>query len=112
MLIHLQIWRQAHQNRDGAMMAYTLPAVSPGMSFLEALDMLNEQLIQKHERPVEFDHDCREGICGQCGVMVNGRAHGPLANTTTCQLPVRHFPMAIRFMSSRSEQPRSPSSAI
>jgi succinate dehydrogenase / fumarate reductase, iron-sulfur subunit len=61
------------------------------MSFLEMLDMLNERLIQQKQRPVEFDHDCREGICGQCGVMINGRAHGPLPNTTTCQLHMRTF---------------------
>jgi succinate dehydrogenase / fumarate reductase, iron-sulfur subunit len=91
MVINLRIWRQANHAAKGAMVAYLLPQVSPGMSFLEALDMLNEQLILKKERPVEFDHDCREGICGQCGVMINGRAHGPLPNTTTCQLQMRHF---------------------
>ena len=73
------------------MIDYELPDVTPDMSFLEMLDMLNEQLIQKKHRPVEFDHDCREGICGQCGVMINGRAHGPVANTTTCQLHMRTF---------------------
>jgi succinate dehydrogenase / fumarate reductase iron-sulfur subunit len=91
MLIHLRIWRQENNVKEGGMVAYTLPQVSPGMSFLETLDMLNEQLLQKKERPVEFDHDCREGICGQCGVMINGRAHGPLPHTTTCQLQMRHY---------------------
>jgi succinate dehydrogenase / fumarate reductase iron-sulfur subunit len=61
------------------------------MSFLEMLDLLNDRLIRQGERPIEFDHDCREGICGQCGVMINGRAHGPLPNTTTCQLHMRAF---------------------
>src|SRR6516164_8269826 len=65
--------------------------VSPDMSFLEMLDLLNDRLIRQGERPIEFDHDCREGICGQCGVMINGRAHGPLKNTTTCQLHMRTF---------------------
>ncbi|MEB0249559.1 succinate dehydrogenase/fumarate reductase iron-sulfur subunit [Mucilaginibacter sp. 5B2] len=91
MKIYLKIWRQDNPATAGAMVAYQLDEVSPDMSFLEMLDLLNESLIQKSERVIEFDHDCREGICGQCGVMVNGRAHGPLAHTTTCQLHMRSF---------------------
>jgi succinate dehydrogenase iron-sulfur subunit len=91
MRIQLRIWRQESKAKEGQLVKYGLEKVSPDMSFLEMLDMLNEQLIQKGERPVEFDHDCREGICGQCGVMINGQAHGPLPNTTTCQLHMRTF---------------------
>ena len=91
MRIQLRIWRQETRSKPGRLVDYTLPTVTPDMSFLEMLDMLNEQLIQQKQRPVEFDHDCREGICGQCGVMINGRAHGPLPNTTTCQLHMRTF---------------------
>jgi len=91
MRIQLKIWRQEDNARPGQLVDYSLPNVNPDMSFLEMLDMLNEQLVRQRERPVEFDHDCREGICGQCGVMINGRAHGPLPNTTTCQLHMRSF---------------------
>lgn len=72
-------------------MQYTVPDAAPDMSFLELLDVLNEQLIQAGDRPVEFDHDCREGICGSCGIMINGQAHGSQQQTATCQLYVRHF---------------------
>src|ERR1700675_4681588 len=91
MRIQLKIWRQESMVKPGRLVDYSLPSVTPDMSFLEMLDMLNEQLIHLKQRPVEFDHDCREGICGQCGVMINGRAHGPLPNTTTCQLHMRTF---------------------
>ena len=91
MKILLKIWRQDNPTTDGSIIDYPLDGVSPDMSFLEMLDLLNESLIQKGERVIEFDHDCREGICGQCGVMINGRAHGPLAHTTTCQLHMRSF---------------------
>ena len=91
MKILLKIWRQDNPTVTGAIIDYPLDGVSPDMSFLEMLDLLNESLIQKGERGIEFDHDCREGICGQCGVMINGRAHGPLAHTTTCQLHMRSF---------------------
>ncbi|RBL93592.1 succinate dehydrogenase/fumarate reductase iron-sulfur subunit [Chitinophaga flava] len=91
MHIRLKIWRQENSQDAGRMQDYELAAVDPDMSFLEMLDMLNEQLLGKGERTIEFDHDCREGICGQCGVMINGRAHGPLKNTTTCQLHMRSF---------------------
>src|ERR1700747_2272857 len=91
MRIQLEIWRQESQGKRGRLVDYTLQSVTPDMSFLEMLDMLNEQLLQQKQRPVEFDHDCREGICGQWGGMINGGAHGPLANTTPCQLHMRTF---------------------
>ncbi|NIG52312.1 succinate dehydrogenase/fumarate reductase iron-sulfur subunit [Chitinophaga sp. Cy-1792] len=91
MHIRLKVWRQETQDAAGKMESYELNNVSDDMSFLEMLDMLNEQLMKQGIRPVEFDHDCREGICGQCGIMINGRPHGPLKNTTTCQLHMRTF---------------------
>jgi succinate dehydrogenase / fumarate reductase, iron-sulfur subunit len=91
MQIHLKVWRQQNRASQGHFADYTLADASPDMSFLEMLDLLNDRLIRQGERPIEFDHDCREGICGQCGVMINGRAHGPLPNTTTCQLRMRTF---------------------
>ncbi|MDR0791748.1 MAG: succinate dehydrogenase/fumarate reductase iron-sulfur subunit [Chitinophagaceae bacterium] len=91
MKLSLKIWRQDSADAKGAMTDYALDGVSENMSFLEMLDLLNETLVQKGERVIEFDHDCREGICGQCGMVINGRAHGPLANTTTCQLHMRSF---------------------
>lgn len=91
MHIRLKIWRQESSQDIGKMMDYELADVNSDMSFLEMLDMLNEQLLEQGQRAIEFDHDCREGICGQCGVMINGRAHGPLKNTTTCQLHMRSF---------------------
>jgi len=91
MKIHLKIWRQTDHRSKGAFKDYTLDGISTDMSFLEMLDTLNIKLIKGGERPVEFDHDCREGICGQCGVMINGIAHGPLKQTTTCQLYMRSF---------------------
>ena len=91
MRITLHIWRQRNASDKGRMVRYELPDVSEHMSFLEMLDVLNEDLITKGEDPVAFDHDCREGICGMCGCMVNGVAHGPLPETTLCQLHMRHF---------------------
>src|SRR5476649_830213 len=91
MKLYLKIWRQESNDKAGSMIDYELDEVSEQMSFLEMLDLLNQTLIQKGERVVEFDHDCREGICGQCGMMINGMAHGPLAQTTTCQLHMRTF---------------------
>ncbi|MBK7409508.1 MAG: succinate dehydrogenase/fumarate reductase iron-sulfur subunit [Saprospirales bacterium] len=91
MKIFLKIWRQENAQSKGRMVDYQLDDVNPEMSFLEMLDTLNEQLVLKGEPPIEFDHDCREGICGQCGLFINGRAHGPLAATTTCQLHMRSF---------------------
>ncbi len=91
MKLTLHIWRQKGPMTDGRMVRYELPNADPEMSMLEALDVLNEQLIEKGEEPVAFEHDCREGICGSCGVMINGVPHGPTRATTTCQLSMRHF---------------------
>jgi succinate dehydrogenase / fumarate reductase, iron-sulfur subunit len=91
MRIVLHIWRQPSQAAAGRMVRYEVPNVNTHMSFLEMLDILNEDLIARGEDPVAFDHDCREGICGMCGCMVNGVAHGPLPGTTLCQLHMRHF---------------------
>jgi succinate dehydrogenase / fumarate reductase iron-sulfur subunit len=87
----LQIWRQPDAESRGGFKTYQLGGISTHMSFLEMLDVLNEQLIAQGEEPVAFDHDCREGICGTCGVVINGQAHGPDAETTTCQLHMRRF---------------------
>ena len=91
MRIILHIWRQRNSSEKGRMVRYEVPNVNEHMSFLEMLDVLNEDLISKSEEPVAFDHDCREGICGMCGCMVNGGAHGPRPGTTLCQLHMRHF---------------------
>ena len=87
----LKIWRQKSHNEKGAFVSYPLENVSPEMSMLECLDVLNETLIVRGEEPVAFDHDCREGICGSCGFLINGVAHGPERATTVCQLTMRHF---------------------
>jgi len=91
MRIVLHVWRQPSASAQGKMVRYEVPNVNEHMSFLEMLDVLNEDLIARNEDPVAFDHDCREGICGTCGCMVNGVAHGPLPGTTLCQLHMRHF---------------------
>jgi succinate dehydrogenase / fumarate reductase iron-sulfur subunit len=91
MNIHLRVWRQAGPDATGRFEIYTAENVSPDMSFLEMLDLVNEQLIRKNQEPVAFDSDCREGICGSCGFLVNGRAHGPEPGTTVCQLHMRKF---------------------
>src|ERR1041384_2398375 len=91
MQIILHIWRQRSASEKGRMVRYEVPDVNHEMSFLEMLDVLNEDLINKGEDPVAFDHDCREGICGMCGAMINGVAHVPLPATTLCQLHMRHF---------------------
>ncbi len=87
----LHVWRQAGPDAPGRLVEYRAEDISPDMSFLEMLDVVNERLIGKGERPIEFGHDCREGICGACGMMINGEAHGPMRLTTTCQLHMRHF---------------------
>ncbi|EPR71129.1 Succinate dehydrogenase iron-sulfur protein [Cyclobacterium qasimii M12-11B] len=87
----LKIWRQEQAAVSGKMMAYTVKDISPDMSFLEMLDQLNENLILSGQNPISFDSDCREGICGQCGLFINGRAHGPRGHTSTCQLHMRSF---------------------
>jgi succinate dehydrogenase / fumarate reductase iron-sulfur subunit len=86
----VRIWRQAGPDAPGRMVEYPVDDITPEMSFLEMLDVLNESLILAGAEPVAFDHDCREGICGMCGVVINGRAHGP-EQTTTCQLHMRAF---------------------
>ena len=89
--LNLRVWRQSGPNDGGSFKTYRLSGVSTHMSFLEMLDVLNEQLIAQGEEPVAFDHDCREGICGMCSLMINGQAHGPDNATTTCQLHMRRF---------------------
>ncbi|MFN8790199.1 MAG: succinate dehydrogenase/fumarate reductase iron-sulfur subunit [Bdellovibrionales bacterium] len=87
----LKVWRQKNAKDEGQFKEYQLNKVSTNSSFLEMLDQLNEELIRKGDDPVAFDHDCREGICGSCGFMINGNAHGPLKSTTVCQLHMRNF---------------------
>jgi succinate dehydrogenase / fumarate reductase, iron-sulfur subunit len=91
MRINLRIWRQAAPDATGGLIDYTVEHVNPDMSFLEMLDVLNEDLIARHEDPVAFDSDCREGICGTCGFVVDGIPHGPDRGTTVCQLHMRRF---------------------
>ncbi|MDG1714467.1 succinate dehydrogenase/fumarate reductase iron-sulfur subunit [Lacinutrix sp.] len=91
MNLTLKIWRQANANDKGKMVDYQISDVSPDMSFLEMLDILNNELIEKGDEPVAFDHDCREGICGSCSLYINGEAHGPDRGITTCQLHMRMF---------------------
>jgi len=91
MNLTLQIWRQSGPTSPGKLVEYEAKNVSPDMSFLEMLDVVNEKLTAKGEEPIAFDHDCREGICGSCGVVINGVAHGPLSATTACQLHMRTF---------------------
>ena len=89
--VHLRAWRQKGPDESGRFVDYTVRNVNPHMSFLEMLDVLNEELTLKGEDPIEFDHDCREGICGACGVVSNGVAHGTNARTATCQLHMRDY---------------------
>jgi succinate dehydrogenase / fumarate reductase iron-sulfur subunit len=91
MRLTLHIWRQDGPHSAGRLVRYVVSDASPAMSFLDLLDHLNERLAASGERPIAFDSDCREGICGACGVVINGRAHGPLKKTTTCQLPLSAF---------------------
>ncbi len=91
MNLTLKIWRQKNASDKGSMVDYKVSDISPDMSFLEMLDVLNEQLINNDEEPVAFDHDCREGICGMCSLYINGEAHGPDRGVTTCQLHMRMF---------------------
>src|SRR5262245_27085249 len=88
--VYLHVWRQKNAKSPGRLVDYEID-VSTDSSFLEMLDLLNEGLITKGEEPIAFDYDCREGICGECGVMINGMAHGPVRGTTTCQLHMRSF---------------------
>jgi succinate dehydrogenase / fumarate reductase iron-sulfur subunit len=87
----LHVWRQKSKRDAGGFKTYAAKNISPDQSFLEMLDVVNEDLIAKDEEPIAFDHDCREGICGMCSLMINGEAHGPERGTTTCQLHMRHF---------------------
>ena len=91
MNLTLHVWRQPSAAAAGRMVRYDAPDISEDMSFLEMLDVVNERLIAAGDEPIAFDHDCREGICGMCGMMVNGIAHGPQRATTACQLHMRHF---------------------
>lgn len=91
MNLTLQVWRQAGPNVAGKMVEYPAKHISPDMSFLEMLDVVNERLIEAGDQPIAFDHDCREGVCGSCGMMINGAAHGPMKLTTACQLHMRSF---------------------
>ncbi len=91
MNITLQVWRQESPDRAGRFVTYQVTDIEPDMSFLEMLDVLNERLIAQGEEPIAFDHDCREGICGSCGVMIDGLPHGPQLGTATCQLHMRKF---------------------
>jgi len=91
MRITLKVWRQSGPETGGDMETYHLKDVSPDMSFLEMLDVLNERLIGEGKEPVAFDHDCREGICGACSLVIDGQAHGPETETTVCQLHMRHY---------------------
>ena len=91
MNVKLKIWRQKNGNDEGRFVGYEVHNVSPDASFLEMLDILNVDLVKKGEDPIAFDHDCREGICGSCGMVINGRAHGPGRGTATCELRMRLF---------------------
>ena len=91
MKLTLRIWRQANAAATGRLVTYALADLSPDMSFLEMLDVLNDRLLAQGEDPIAFDHDCREGICGTCGVVIDGRPHGPKKRTTACQLHMRSF---------------------
>jgi succinate dehydrogenase / fumarate reductase iron-sulfur subunit len=91
MKFKIHVWRQSGRDKTGRMESYDLDGVNADMSFLEMMDSLNEQLTEEGKEPVAFDHDCREGVCGMCSMVINGEAHGPKAETTTCQLYMRHF---------------------
>ena len=91
MKLKLKVWRQSRKENRGKFVTYEVKDISPDISFLEMLDSLNEQLLLKKEDPIVFDHDCREGICGTCGFVINGQAHGPQKGVTVCQLHMRHF---------------------
>jgi succinate dehydrogenase / fumarate reductase, iron-sulfur subunit len=87
----LKVWRQGGKHPKGEFVTYKLDKVNSEMSFLEMMDVLNEQLVSQREVPIAFEHDCREGICGTCNMVINGRPHGPMKGTTTCQVHMRHF---------------------
>lgn len=89
---HLQVWRQAGRDKPGSLVDYTVDGIIPNMSFLEMLDVLNENLVKEGKESIAFDSDCREGICGMCGLVINGVAHGPHSGCTTCAVRMRDFP--------------------
>jgi succinate dehydrogenase / fumarate reductase iron-sulfur subunit len=91
MNLTLHVWRQKSRESEGQFAEYKATNISPDASFLEMLDVVNEELTARGEEPIHFEHDCREGICGSCGMMINGTAHGPVGGTATCQLHMRHF---------------------
>ena len=91
MNVTLRVWRQYTPDAPGRFVEYDAPDIESHASFLEMLDIVNERLIDEGKEPVTFDHDCREGICGSCGLMINGQAHGPEQSTTTCQLHMREY---------------------
>ena len=91
MTLNLKIWRQKDNNSEGKLVDYRVENVSPEQSFLEMIDVLNDQLVRKGEDPIAFDHDCREGICGMCSMVIDGKAHGGFKNTTTCQVHMRLY---------------------
>jgi succinate dehydrogenase / fumarate reductase, iron-sulfur subunit len=91
MKLTLKIWRQKNAKAKGSFVTYQMDEVSPEMAFLEMLDALNKRLVEEDKDPVAFDHDCREGICGSCGMFINGHPHGPIPALTTCHLSMRHF---------------------
>jgi len=91
MNLTLHVWRQAAKGAEGNFVTYAAKDISPDASFLEMLDVVNESLIAEGKEAIHFEHDCREGICGSCGMMINGIAHGPMGGTATCQLHMRHF---------------------
>jgi len=91
MKVSLKVWRQKNRNAPGALKTYTTPELNENMSFLEMLDVVNEELANKGEEPIAFDHDCREGICGTCSLVINGKPHGPHRGVATCQTYMRSF---------------------
>jgi succinate dehydrogenase / fumarate reductase, iron-sulfur subunit len=91
MKLTLHVWRQSGPGADGSFVTYPAEDISPDMSFLDMLDLVNEEITRKGDEPIAFEHDCREGICGSCGMMINGRPHGPQKLTTACQLHMRSF---------------------
>ncbi len=98
MRVTLEVWRQAGPEEPGRFETHELDDLSPDMSFLEMFDVLNEALVRDEREPIAFDHDCREGICGSCSMMINGRAHGPERGTATCQLHLRKFPDGVHLV--------------
>ena len=91
MKLTLKIWRQKHAGAEGTFVTYRMDNASPEMAFLEMLDALNKKLVEEDKEPIAFDHDCREGICGSCGMYINGHPHGPVPGLTTCHLSLRYF---------------------